>query len=114
MLLLWRNISISRFYEHLKKFREICFARIFAKFTYLAKKNILTEDVLDHHALPYQIRLEDLGLGLGHFDPLRIFLDNSKASCRSDSILETFYRHSLRPQKFQTSVISLLESFRCQ
>ena len=43
MLLLWRNISISRFYEHLKKFREICFARIFAKFTYLAKKNILTE-----------------------------------------------------------------------
>ena len=43
MLLLSRNISISRFYEHFKKFREICFARIFAKFKYLAKQFILTE-----------------------------------------------------------------------
>ena len=29
--LLLGNIQISRFYEHLKKFREICFAHIFAK-----------------------------------------------------------------------------------
>ena len=43
MLLLSRNISISRFYEHFKKFREICFARIFAKFKYLAKQFILME-----------------------------------------------------------------------
>ena len=43
MLLLSRNISISRFYEPFKKFREICFARIFAKFKYLAKQFILTE-----------------------------------------------------------------------
>ena len=43
MLLLSQNISISRFCEHFKKFREICFARIFAKFQYLAKKFILTE-----------------------------------------------------------------------
>ena len=31
------NIQISRFYEHLKKFREIYFAHIFAKFEYFAK-----------------------------------------------------------------------------
>ena len=43
MRLLSRNIEISRFYEHFKKFREICFARIFAKFKYFAKKFILTE-----------------------------------------------------------------------
>ena len=43
MLLLSRNISISRFYEHFKKFHENCFARIFAKFKYLMKKFILTE-----------------------------------------------------------------------
>ena len=43
MLLLSQNISISRFYEHLKRFREICFAHIFAKCTYLAKEFILME-----------------------------------------------------------------------
>ena len=43
MLLLSRNISISRFCEHFKKFREICFTRIFAKFKYLAKQFILME-----------------------------------------------------------------------
>ena len=43
MQLLPRNIQISRFYEHFKKFREICFAHIFAKFKYFAKQLILTE-----------------------------------------------------------------------
>ena len=33
----------SRFYEHLKKFCEICFVRVFAKFKYLVKKFISTE-----------------------------------------------------------------------
>ena len=51
-------------------------------------------------------------MGGGHFDPLRIFPDNSKTSSRSDSILGAFYRHSLRAQKFQTLVTSLLESLR--
>ena len=35
--LLLRNIQISRSYEHFKKFREICFAHIFAKFEYFVK-----------------------------------------------------------------------------
>ena len=35
----WRSspIQISRFYEHFKKFREICFAHVFGKFEYFAK-----------------------------------------------------------------------------
>ena len=36
---------LSRFYEHFKKFREICLTRIFAKFKYFAKKIILTESL---------------------------------------------------------------------
>ena len=35
--LLLRNIQISQFYEHFKKFCEIRFAHIFAKFEYFAK-----------------------------------------------------------------------------
>ena len=42
MQLLSRNFLISQFYEHFEKFREICFACIFAKFKYLAKQFILT------------------------------------------------------------------------
>ena len=43
MGLLSRSILILRFYEHFKKFREICFARIFVKFKYLVKKFILRD-----------------------------------------------------------------------
>ena len=37
------NNTLRTLYEHFKKVREICFARIFAKFKNLAKKFILTE-----------------------------------------------------------------------
>ena len=33
-----RNVSISRFYEHFKKFRKNCFACIFSKFKYFARQ----------------------------------------------------------------------------
>ena len=54
MLLLSRNIAIFRFYEHFKKFREICFARIFAKFTCLAKK-ININGISRSHALKWSV-----------------------------------------------------------
>ena len=43
---IWKNGLVppcSILLEHFKKFREICFARVFSKFKYLAKKFILTE-----------------------------------------------------------------------
>ena len=42
-ILFRQNVLISRFYEHFKKFLEICFAFIFAKFKDLGKQFILTE-----------------------------------------------------------------------
>ena len=43
MKLLLRNVQISRFYEHFKKFPKSVFAHILAKFKYFAKHFILTE-----------------------------------------------------------------------
>ena len=37
--------EISRFYEHFKKFREICFAHIFAKFEYFTKVIIYSKSL---------------------------------------------------------------------